>query len=78
MENTVPIVSMHDSFQEVLNRWDDSDVGCEEQRTIGEYSAKSTHDEEEELNYWKQDGPVHEFIEDDSKSPMQYSSMLEK
>ena len=66
MEDTISIVGVHDSFEEVLDRGDDSDVCGKEKGTIRKHRTETTHDEEEQLDDWQKNSPVDELIEDNS------------
>lgn len=78
MEDAISIVSVHDSFEEVLDGGDDRDVCGEEKGTIRKHCTETTHDEEEKLDDWQENSPIDELIEDNSESSVQNGSMLEQ
>ncbi len=77
MKDTISIVCVHNALQEVLDRWNDGNVGSEEKSAIGQDCTKTTHDEEKKLDDRQKDRAIDKLVEDHSESPVQDRTMLE-
>ena len=77
VEDAISIVCVHNALQEVLDRWNDGNMGSEEQCAIGQHCTETTHDEEEKLDDRQQDRAIDKLVEDHSESPVQDRTMLE-
>lgn len=67
MEDSISIVGVHDSFEEVLDGGDDRDMCGEEKGPIRKHCTETTHDEEEQLDDRQKNSPIDELIEYNSE-----------